>query len=82
MLHFLFVGATAADALAIGYRTVLIDDCSRGVDLKDIEKTKNTVTSNNGVIVDSSQVGLFLTQYRVTYYTRLPCNRFVPSVSS
>lgn len=50
------VGATAADALAIGYRTVLIDDCSRGVDLKDIEKTKNTVTSNNGVIVDSSQV--------------------------
>jgi exosome complex component RRP4 len=63
MLHSLFVGATAADALAIGYRTVLIDDCSRGVDLKDIEKTKNTVTSNNGVIVDSSQVS-FLTQCR------------------
>lgn len=71
MLHFLFVGATAADALAIGYRTILIDDCSRGVDLKDIEKTKNTVTSNNGVIVDSSQVSL-LTQCHVTYYTRLP----------
>jgi len=50
-------GATAADALASGYRTILIDDCSRGVDLKDIEKTKNIVTSNNGVIVDSSQVG-------------------------
>ncbi|XP_069687777.1 nicotinamidase [Periplaneta americana] len=50
------VGATAADALASGYRTILIDDCSRGVDLKDIEKTKNTVTSNSGVIVDSSQV--------------------------
>jgi exosome complex component RRP4 len=53
---FFLIGATAADALAIGYRTILIDDCSRGVDLKDIEKTKNTVTSNNGVIVDSSQV--------------------------
>jgi nicotinamidase-related amidase len=51
-------GATAADALAIGYRTILIDDCSRGVDLKDIEKTKNTVTNNNGVIVNSSQVCL------------------------
>ena len=50
-------GATAADALACGYRTILIEDCSRGVDLKDIEKTKNIVTSNNGVIVDSSQVG-------------------------
>jgi exosome complex component RRP4 len=57
VLHFL-TGATAADALASGYRTILIDDCSRGVDLKDIEKTKNIVTSNNGVIVDSSQVGV------------------------
>lgn len=50
------VGATAADALASGYRTILIGDCSRGVDLKDIEKTKNIVTSSSGVIVDSSQV--------------------------
>lgn len=44
------------DALAIGYRTILLDDCSRGVDLADIEKTKNTVVTNNGVIVNSSQV--------------------------
>jgi len=56
-LLLLLTGATAADALASGYRTILIEDCSRGVDLKDIEKTKNIVTSNNGVIVDSSQVG-------------------------
>lgn len=44
------------DALAIGYRTILLDDCSRGVDLSDIEKTKNTVITNSGVIVGSSQV--------------------------
>jgi nicotinamidase-related amidase len=50
------VGATAIDALANGYRVTLIDDCCRGVDMKDIEKTKNTVTFNNGVIVDSSKV--------------------------
>jgi len=50
------VGATAADALSAGYRTILIDDCCRGVDLADIEKTKNTVQANNGVIVNSSQV--------------------------
>lgn len=50
------VGATAVDALASGYRTILIDDCSRGVDLVDIEKTKSTVIANNGVIVNSSQV--------------------------
>lgn len=51
-----FLGATAVDALAIGYRTILLDDCSRGVDLLDIEKTKNTVIANNGVIVNSDQV--------------------------
>lgn len=50
------VGATAVDALTNGYRTILIDDCSRGVDLVDIEKTKATVIANNGVIVNSSQV--------------------------
>lgn len=50
------LGATAIDALAIGYRTILLDDCSRGVDLLDIEKTKNTVTKNSGVIVSSSEV--------------------------
>ncbi|XP_018051812.1 PREDICTED: uncharacterized protein LOC108689532 isoform X2 [Atta colombica] len=50
------VGATAVDALTSGYRTILIDDCSRGVDLVDIEKTKATVIGSNGVIVNSSQV--------------------------
>ncbi|XP_012266788.2 nicotinamidase [Athalia rosae] len=50
------VGATAVDALGSGFRTILIDDCSRGVDLVDIEKTKATVIGNNGVIVNSSQV--------------------------
>jgi len=57
LLLLLLTGATAADSLTSGYRTILIEDCSRGVDLKGIEKTKNVVTSNNGVIVDSSQVG-------------------------
>ncbi|GBP80129.1 Nicotinamidase [Eumeta japonica] len=50
------VGATAVDALAIGYRTVLVDDASRGVDLADIEKTKANVVNNNGVIVNSHEV--------------------------
>jgi nicotinamidase-related amidase len=50
------VGATAIDALTSGYRTILIDDCSRGVDLIDIEKTKGTVIASSGVIVTSSQV--------------------------
>lgn len=61
VLFFLFnLGATAADALSIGYRTVLIDDCCRGVDLLDIEETKNKLISNHGVIVSSNQVFIFL----------------------
>ncbi|CAB3224777.1 unnamed protein product [Arctia plantaginis] len=50
------VGATIADALAIGYRAILIDDASRGVDLADIEKTKSTIINNSGVIVNSDEV--------------------------
>jgi nicotinamidase-related amidase len=49
-------GATATDALSAGYRTVLIDDCCRGVDLQDIETTKETVLNNHGVIVHSKEV--------------------------
>ncbi|KAJ8917476.1 hypothetical protein NQ315_005523 [Exocentrus adspersus] len=50
------VGATAVDAISSGFRTILLDDCCRGVDLLDIEKTKNTVIKNHGVVVDSSRV--------------------------
>lgn len=50
------VGASALDALDIGYRTILVDDCSKGIDLSDIEKTKNSIIENNGVIVNSDQV--------------------------
>lgn len=60
------LGATAVDALAIGYRTILLDDCSRGVDLLEIEKTKNTVIKNNGVIVNSNQVKGIKTAFSLT----------------
>lgn len=50
------VGATAVDALSVGYRTIMIDDCCRGVDLNDIENTKEKIISNYGVIVNSNEV--------------------------
>ena len=49
-------GATATDALSAGYRTILIDDCCRGVDLQDIEATKESVLNSHGVIVGSKEV--------------------------
>lgn len=51
-------GATAVDALSAGYRTILIDDCCRGVDLHDIEHTKENVISSHGVIVHSNEVSI------------------------
>jgi nicotinamidase-related amidase len=50
------LGATAIDALSSGFRTVLIDDCCRGVDLQDIETTKESILSDHGVIVQSHEV--------------------------
>ncbi|KAM7364180.1 nicotinamide amidase isoform 1-T2 [Cochliomyia hominivorax] len=50
------VGATAVDALSVGYRTILIDDCCRGTDFHDIEHTKEKVISNHGVIVHSNEI--------------------------
>lgn len=50
------IGATAADALATGYRTILIEDCCRGVSLEDIALANRKVIAQNGVIVNSSQV--------------------------
>uniref|UniRef100_A0A6M2DGA1 nicotinamidase n=1 Tax=Xenopsylla cheopis TaxID=163159 RepID=A0A6M2DGA1_XENCH len=50
------VGATAADAIAVGYRTIVLEDCCRGVDIADIEKTRKNVINGHGVIVSSTQV--------------------------
>lgn len=56
MFIILPLGATTMDSLASGYRTVLIEDGARGVDLIDIEKTREQIISSHGVIVDSSEV--------------------------
>ncbi|CAG9768602.1 unnamed protein product [Ceutorhynchus assimilis] len=50
------VGATASDALVSGFRTILLDDCCRGVDLLGIEKMKDSIVKNNGIIVTSDRV--------------------------
>lgn len=44
------------DAISCGFRTILLDDCCRGVDLLDIEKTKNHMIKNHGVVVNSDRV--------------------------
>lgn len=55
-LLYCWLGATATDSLSAGYRTVLIDDCCRGVDMQDIEATKEGILGNHGIIVQSKEV--------------------------
>ncbi|KAK3875685.1 hypothetical protein Pcinc_019459 [Petrolisthes cinctipes] len=50
------VAATTKDAIAEGYRTMLVDNGCRGVCDSDMEATKEAITSINGLIVNSSQV--------------------------
>ncbi|RWS20397.1 hypothetical protein B4U80_00769, partial [Leptotrombidium deliense] len=50
------VQATAMHANELGYRTVVIDDASRGVDLNDIMKAKEALEATNCAIVQSNEV--------------------------
>lgn len=51
-----FSGASAEDSLSIGYRTILIDDCCKGVDIDDITRTKQNIIKKHGVVVQSNEV--------------------------
>lgn len=48
--------ATTKDAIAEGYRTMLVDNGCRGVCDSDVEATKEAITSLNGLVINSSQV--------------------------
>lgn len=61
------VGATAIDAISSGYRTILVDDCCRGVDLKDIDNVKDMIANNNGIVVTSNEVKLIF-PFTVLFY--------------
>lgn len=50
------VGLSALDAIEYGYRTVLIEDASRGVSDHGINQMKTRLMSNNALVVNSSQV--------------------------
>ena len=51
-----FSASTAFHAQELGFRTVLVDDCSRGINSADIEKTKEKIKENNGCVIHSNEV--------------------------
>ena len=53
--------STAFHAQELGFRTILVDDCSRGIKSEDIEKTKERIRENNGCVIHSTEVTLCYT---------------------
>ena len=50
------LASTAFHAQELGFRTILVDDCSRGIKQADIEATKEKIKENNGCVIHSSEV--------------------------
>ena len=48
--------STAFHALELGFRTILIDDCSRGIDEKNIEAAYEKIQSWHGLVIQSNEV--------------------------
>lgn len=59
------VGATANHSLEHGYRTILVDDASRGISVEQITETRNTLAGQNAVVVHSSQV---CTNFKINFF--------------
>lgn len=70
-LIILLSDATVKDSLSAGYRTILLDDCSRGIDAKDIEKTKSLTIENHGVVINSSQVCDVILRNLFTWFSNI-----------
>ena len=53
----LFLSAsTAFHAQELGFRTILVDDCSRGIDLANISSCFEKIKLEGGCVVQSSEV--------------------------
>ena len=54
--HNLSTASTSFHGQELGFRTALIDDCSRGIQTDAIRNTIEKVRSNHGVVVQSDEV--------------------------
>jgi len=61
------VASTTLDALEIGYKAAIVDDCTRGLDLKEIQSTKDRVRKQNGVITESTDVPALVAGKRIPW---------------
>ena len=66
MIFCTYVGFTAFHAQELGFRTILIDDCSRGITNENINNTFDKIKSQYGCVVQSSEVKPFNVLYEKT----------------
>ena len=52
----IILASTAYHAIELGFRTVLIEDCSRGIRDESINSTFEKVKASHGCVVHSSEV--------------------------
>ncbi|CAB4057732.1 unnamed protein product [Lepeophtheirus salmonis] len=50
------VASTSKDAMDLGFRTILMEDCSRGIDNDNIQQTFSNVKTGRGMVLHSSLV--------------------------
>ena len=54
-----FAGATTAHSVEHGFRTVLIEDAARGVDVNDMKKTHDKLLRQGAALVNCDSVSCF-----------------------
>ena len=64
-----FSASTAFHALELGFRTMVIEDCSRGIDENSIKAAYEKVRKGWGLIVHSSEVETNLTFSEIILYS-------------
>lgn len=55
-IHKIFSASTAFHAQELGFRTIMIDDCSRGINHDNIANCFEKIKSSFGCVVQSSEV--------------------------
>ncbi|TRY73869.1 hypothetical protein TCAL_05063 [Tigriopus californicus] len=73
------VALTAFHGLELGFRTMLVDDCSRGIRDDVINNTKDKIKTGHGLIVDSHEVKAMVQgrdrRVELGYFLALQCRK-------
>ena len=62
--HFIlnFSASTVFDAQSLGYRTILVEDASKGINEEDVANKIQLIKAQNGLVVNSSEVTKYFNQ--------------------